>query len=70
MPEWTADGEYILVSQNGGIWMYKKYPVALPGNSPFSIVVRFGSRAAAIGANSVGVRVVLLGYYKNVIEIG
>jgi len=22
MPEWTADGEYILVSQNGGIWMY------------------------------------------------
>jgi Tol biopolymer transport system component len=22
MPEWTADGEYILVSQSGGIWMY------------------------------------------------
>jgi hypothetical protein len=55
---------------NGGIWMYKKYPVALPGNSTFSIVVRFGSRAAAIAGQSVGVRVVLLGYYKNVIEIG
>ena len=55
---------------NGGVWMYKKYPVALPGNSTFSIVIRFGSRAAAIAGNSVGVRVVLLGYYKNVIEIG
>ena len=22
MPEWTADGEYILVAQGGGIWMY------------------------------------------------
>jgi len=22
MPEWTADGEYILVTQGGGIWMY------------------------------------------------
>ena len=56
---------------NGSIWMYRKHPVALPGNSTFSIVIRYGSRAAAIGAsNSVGVRVVLLGYYKNVIEIG
>ena len=22
MPEWTADGQYILVAQGGGIWMY------------------------------------------------
>ena len=22
MPEWTVDGEYILVTQDGGIWMY------------------------------------------------
>jgi hypothetical protein len=55
---------------NGSIWMYRKHPVALPGNSTFSIVLRFGSRSAPIGANSVGVRVTLLGYYKNVIEIG
>ncbi len=55
---------------NGSIWMYRKHPVALPGNSTFSIVLRFGSRAAQIGTNSVGVRCVLLGYYKNVIEIG
>lgn len=56
---------------NGHIWMYRKHPVALPGNSTFSIVIRFGSRAAAISAsNGATVRVTLLGYYKNVIEIG
>ena len=56
---------------NGHIWMYRKHPVALPGNSTFSIVVRFGSRAATISnGNGLSVRVTLLGYYKNVIEIG
>jgi len=55
---------------NGQIWMYRKYPVALPGNSTFSIQLRFGSRAGVIGTNCVGVKCVLLGYYKNVIEIG
>lgn len=55
---------------NGHVWMYRKHPVALPGNSTFSIVVRFGSRAADISGNSASLRVTLLGYYKNVIEIG
>lgn len=54
---------------NGSIWLYRKHPVALPGNSTFSIVLRFGSRAAVVGQNGLIVRVVLLGYYKNVIEI-
>jgi hypothetical protein len=55
---------------SGSVWLYRKHPVALPGNSTFSIVLRFGSRAAAVPANSgLAVRVVLLGYYKNVIEI-
>jgi hypothetical protein len=54
---------------NGSIWLYRKHPVALPGNSTFSIVLRFGSRAAPVGTNGLIVRVVLLGYYKNVIEI-
>lgn len=55
---------------NGAIWMYRKHPVALPGNSTFSIVLRFGGNADAV-ANAVNiVRVTLLGYYKNVIEIG
>ena len=55
---------------NGSIWMYRKHPVALPGNSTFSIILRYGSRAAAVGVNGVAIRVTLLGYYKNVIEIG
>ena len=54
----------------GQIWMYRNHPVALPGNSTFAIELSFGSRAAVISANSVAVRVSLLGYYKNVIEIG
>jgi hypothetical protein len=63
-----------LQNGNGSVWLYRKHPVALPGNSTFSMLVRFGSRApalapAAAGNGSVIVRVVLLGYYKNVVEI-
>ena len=55
----------------GSVWLYRKHPVALPGTTTFSILLRYGSRAAAIGAaNDMFVKVVLLGYYKNVIEIG
>ena len=56
---------------SGGVWMYRKHPVALPGTTTFAIVLRYGSRAAQVGSNgSCAVRVTLLGYYKNVIEIG
>ena len=57
---------------NGGIWMYRRHPVALPGNSTFAVLIDFGGRAAALGAAPAGaaIRVVLLGYYKSVIEIG
>ncbi len=57
---------------NGSIWMYRKHPVALPGNCTFSIVIRYGSRTGPVAATdySCYIRVVLLGYYKNVIEIG
>ncbi len=56
---------------NGGIWMYRRHPVALPGNSTFAVLLQFGSRASALGpAIGVAVRVVLLGYYKSVIELG
>lgn len=54
----------------GSIWMYRKHPVALPGNTTFSILLRYGSRAAPVGTNSQVIRTVLFGYYKNVIEIG
>ena len=55
---------------NGNIWMYQKHPVALPGQTTFAIQLRTGSRAAAVTINFVALRVVLVGYYKNVIEIG
>lgn len=56
---------------NGGIWMYRKHPVALPGATTFAILVQFGAHAAAVPAGfGVAVRVVCLGYYKSVIEIG
>ena len=55
---------------NGSIWLYRKHPVALPGNSTFAIVLRYGSRAEDITTNSIVLKVTLLGYYKNVIEIG
>ena len=55
---------------NGQVWMYRKHPVALPGNTTFAINLAFGSRAADFSADNVVVRVVLLGYYKNIIEIG
>ena len=54
---------------NGNIWMYRKHPVALPGNSAFGILIRVGSRAAALSTGA-SLRVTLLGFYKNIIEIG
>ncbi len=55
---------------NGQIWMYRKHPVALPGNTTFSVELAFGSRGpAAFATAGVSVRVILLGYYKNIIEI-
>lgn len=53
------------------VWLYRKHAVALPGQSTFANLLRFGNYAAAIGANfSVAVKVSLLGYYRNIIEIG
>lgn len=54
----------------GSVFLYRKHPVALPGNSTFSILLRYGSRASAVGSNDFFVKVLLMGYYKNVIEIG
>jgi hypothetical protein len=55
---------------NGSIWLYRKHPVALPGNSTFAIVIRYGSRTEDVVTNSIVLKVTLVGYYKNVIEIG
>jgi hypothetical protein len=54
---------------NGNIWMYRKHPDALHGNSAFGILLRAGSRSAAL-SKQTSLRVTLLGFYKNIIEIG
>ncbi len=41
MPEWTADGEYILVGQSGGIWMYHQ-----DGGTGIEIVSNDGGSAS------------------------
>ena len=56
---------------NGGIWMYRKHPVALPGSTTFAVVIGFGARTPVVGqGEGAAIRIVLLGYYKSVIEIG
>ena len=56
---------------NGGIWAYRKHPVALPGSTTFSVLLEFGTGASAVPAGlDIAVRVVLLGFYRSVIEIG
>lgn len=54
----------------GGCFLYRKHPVALPGQTTFAIILQYGSRAPAIGQTAIAVRCVLAGYYKNIIEIG
>jgi hypothetical protein len=56
----------------GSVWLYRKHPVALPGGSTFSLLLRYGNRMGALGVGepSIFVKLVLMGYYKNVIEIG
>ena len=56
---------------NGHVWMYRKHPVMLPGATAFTILLDFGTRVANVSAaNGLAARVTLIGYYKNVIEIG
>ena len=52
------------------IFLYRRHPVSLPGGTTFSTLLRFGSRASAVGTNATFVKVALFGFYKNVIEIG
>jgi hypothetical protein len=55
---------------NGACWLYRQYPVALPALVVFGIQLIFGSRSPALGTNIVSLRGVLLGYYRNLIEVG
>jgi hypothetical protein len=59
------------------VFRYHRQPVQLPGQTVFSVRLRFGPAAAPIAGTyadqsngSMAVRVVLAGFYKNVIELG
>jgi len=54
----------------GTVWMYRKHAVALPGTTTFAILLRFGGSAPVLGTYITAVKISLLGYYRNVIEIG
>lgn len=55
----------------GGLWVYRKHPVLLPGASVFCVQARFGGNAAVIGANfSEVLRIALIGNYLSLVETG
>lgn len=64
---WLSNG-------NGSIWIYRRHPVQLPGATTFAVEAQFGSRvnitAQAAPSYAFMLRIVLLGFYKNVVELG
>jgi len=63
----AAATEYVNNS-NGGLWVYRRHPVALPANTTFNILLRFGSSAQPLVAVT-NVKIVLVGAYRQAIEI-
>jgi hypothetical protein len=80
----AGGGAYGSVSQNaagsnlghmnngaGQIWLYRAAAVALPGQSTFNVIMRFGNYAPAISStNAVAVKVSLIGNYKTAMVVG
>ena len=59
----------VAVNGFGGLWVYRKFPVALPANSTFNVVLRMGANAPATTA-LYDAKVALIGAFKTAIEIG
>jgi len=53
----------------GGLWVYRKFPVALPSNSTFNILMRVGTNAPATIV-AYDIKVALVGAFRTAIEIG
>jgi hypothetical protein len=55
----------------GQLWLYRAAAVALPGQTVFYVQLKFGAYAAAIsGANSVAIKINLVGNYKTAMVVG
>ena len=53
----------------GGLWVYRKFPVALPANSTFNVLLRFGNNAPSFPV-AYDVKIGLIGAFKTAIEVG
>lgn len=53
----------------GAIYSYMRELVYLPGDTVFHIRLRYGNRAAVVGASSIVIRVHLLGMYRATLEV-
>ena len=53
----------------GGLWVYRRHPIALPANTTFNILLRFGGTDATTTAASE-IQIVLVGAYRQAVEIG
>ena len=53
----------------GSTFVYRRHPVMLAASTTFNILLRFGGEAAPIGATTA-VQVVLMGGYRQAIEVG
>jgi len=53
----------------GGLWVYRKFPVALPANSTFNVLLRFGNNAPAFPV-AYEIKIGLIGAFKTAIEVG
>jgi len=55
----------------GQLWLYRAAAVALPGQTVFNMVIKFGAYASVItAANSVAARISLVGNYKTAMVVG
>lgn len=52
----------------GGLWVYRRFPVSLPSNSTFNMLLRFGQGAQALN-QITDIKVVLVGGYRQAVEI-
>lgn len=65
----AAADTYAVTNGFGGLWVYRKFPVALPANSTFNVLLRMGANAPAT-TTLYDVKVALIGAFKTAIEVG
>ena len=59
----------VLNNGSGGLFVYRRHPIALPANSTFNILLRFGGEAGTL-SQATNFQVVLIGSYRQAVEIG